>query len=75
VRLRHVATLNPPVQGLDSRDGEATVSFLPLDKIWADERFDPTNEIRFKVTSARTTQSQKATCCCLRWRRRSGRAA
>lgn len=46
MRIRDVAILNPPVTGLD-REARATISFLPLDKIWADERFDPNTEIDF----------------------------
>jgi type I restriction enzyme S subunit len=39
--------LNPPVAGLDRRSSGTTISFLPLDKIWADERFDPSTGFLF----------------------------
>jgi len=47
VRLRHVAQLNPPVAGLSRADAGREVSFLPLDRVWADERFDPSRTIEF----------------------------
>jgi type I restriction enzyme S subunit len=47
VRLRHVAQLNPPVSGLASRAAGLEVSFLPLERIWADDRYDPSETVEF----------------------------
>jgi type I restriction enzyme S subunit len=47
VRLRYVARLNPPVPGLAREDAGIEVSFLPLDRIWEDDRFDPSGTIEF----------------------------
>jgi type I restriction enzyme S subunit len=48
MRLRHVATMSPPVGGFARSDAGAAVSFLPLDRIWADERFDPSEAVEFE---------------------------
>lgn len=47
MRLRFVATLAPPVAGFGPRDIGDEISFLPLDRIWADSRFDPTQTLEF----------------------------
>lgn len=46
-RLRDVATLNPTVSGLRPHDVGREVSFLPLEKIWADARFDASQTLEF----------------------------
>jgi type I restriction enzyme S subunit len=48
MRLRYVASLNPSVPGLGRRDVGTDVSFLPLDRIWSDDRFDPSQTIEFE---------------------------
>jgi type I restriction enzyme S subunit len=45
--LRHVAQINPPVSGLGRQDAGRLISFLPLDRIWSDGRFDPSEVIEF----------------------------
>lgn len=47
MRLRYVADVNPIVDGLTKRDAGRTISFLPLETIWYDERFDPSRVIAF----------------------------
>jgi len=47
LRLRYVARLNPPVAGLSREDAGIEVSFLPLERIWDDDRFDPSETIEF----------------------------
>jgi type I restriction enzyme, S subunit len=47
VRLRDVAIVNPRVQGLGNDAVGDVISFLPLDKIWADARFDASEVIEF----------------------------
>jgi type I restriction enzyme S subunit len=46
-RLRHVATVNPPVAGLGRGDAGREISFIPLEKVWGDSRFDPSQTIEF----------------------------
>jgi type I restriction enzyme S subunit len=47
VRLRFVATLGPSVRGLAPDNAGDEISFLPLDRIWSDRRFDPSTVIEF----------------------------
>ncbi len=47
MRLRQVATVGPRVAGLGREDVGKDVSFLPLDRIWADQRFDPSEIFTF----------------------------
>lgn len=47
MRLRHVAALNPPVPGLTPADAGTEVSFLPLDRVWADGGLDLSETIEF----------------------------
>ncbi len=47
MRLRHVAELNPAVRGLSRADAGREISFLPLDRIWSDERFNPSETVEF----------------------------
>jgi type I restriction enzyme, S subunit len=47
VRLRFVATLGPPARDLGPENAGDEISFLPLDRIWADSRFDPSTSIEF----------------------------
>jgi type I restriction enzyme S subunit len=47
IRLRYVAAVNPPVPGLRRSAKGKEVSFLPLDHIWADDRFDPSDAVEF----------------------------
>lgn len=47
MRLRHVATVNPSVTGLSRRDAGRIVAFLPLEAVWEDDRFDPSQEMVF----------------------------
>lgn len=47
MRLRYVATVNPSVPELARGSAHREVSFLPLDRIWADDRFDPSGTIMF----------------------------
>jgi hypothetical protein len=47
MRLRYVADIAPPVAGFARANEGEMVSFLPLEKIWPDARFDPSTEIRF----------------------------
>lgn len=46
-RLRYVAEVNPSVPGLGRSAKGQEVSFLPLDHIWADDRFDPSDAVEF----------------------------
>ncbi len=46
-RLRHVARINPPVPGLGRANAGGAISFIPLEAVWADDRFDPTRTIAF----------------------------
>ena len=46
MRLRDVADVNPPVRGLGQGD-VGKISFLSLDRIWADERFDASDTVIF----------------------------
>lgn len=46
-RLRYLATLNPPVGRLGRDNAGDSISFLPLDRVWADDRFDPSEVIEF----------------------------
>ncbi|WP_205698910.1 hypothetical protein [Conexibacter sp. SYSU D00693] len=46
-RLRFVARLNPPVSGFGPADQGEVVSFLPLESVWSDERFDPSRTVEF----------------------------
>ena len=48
MRLRHVADLNPSVAGLDPARAGDVVTFLPLETIWADDRFDVSRTIEFE---------------------------
>jgi hypothetical protein len=47
VRLRYVARLAPPVHGFGPEAVGDEISFLPLDRIWADDRFDPSEAVEF----------------------------
>jgi type I restriction enzyme S subunit len=47
MRLRFVATLGPLACGFGSSNVTDEVSFLPLERIWADARFDPSERIEF----------------------------
>lgn len=47
MRLRFVAKFAPPASGLGRLDAGEIVSFLPLDRIWSDSRFDPSQTIEF----------------------------
>jgi type I restriction enzyme, S subunit len=44
-RLRHVATISPSVEGLGRANHGDVVSFIPLEAVWSDERFDPSRKI------------------------------
>jgi type I restriction enzyme S subunit len=46
-RLRYVAEVNPVVPGLSRSVKGREVSFLPLDRVWADDRFDPSETIEY----------------------------
>ncbi len=46
-RLKNVAVLNPAVPGLRARCAGIDVSFLSLDRIWSDERFDASQTVEF----------------------------
>ncbi len=46
-RLRYVAKLNPAVSGLAKGDAGTEVSYLPLERIWSDERFDASHAVEF----------------------------
>lgn len=46
-RLRYVAQLNPVVSKLSRATRGTEVSFLPLERIWADDRFDPSDVVQF----------------------------
>lgn len=47
MRLRHVATLNPLVGGLSWADVGTEISFIPLDCVWPDDRFDASQTVEF----------------------------
>ena len=47
MRVRHVAELNPRVPQLTRDNAGLDISFLPLEKIWADHRFDPSTTVTF----------------------------
>jgi restriction endonuclease S subunit len=47
VRLRFVASLGPPVEGFAPCNQGDVVSFLSLDKIWSDDRFNPHETVEF----------------------------
>ncbi len=47
MRLRYVATVGPAARGFGASAIGDDVSFLPLDRIWADERFDPSEVIEY----------------------------
>jgi type I restriction enzyme S subunit len=52
MRLRHVAKVNPPVDGLGRADAGTDVSFIPLEGVWADNRFDPSRIVQFDGETA-----------------------
>lgn len=47
MRLRYVAELGPRAVGFESANIGDEISFLSLDKIWPDGRFDPTETVEF----------------------------
>lgn len=47
MRLRYVARISPRVTGFDAAHIGDDVSFLSLDKIWSDGRFDPSETVEF----------------------------
>jgi len=47
MRLRDVARVDPPTEGFSRTDAGVTMTFLPLDRIWHDRRFDPSLTIEF----------------------------
>jgi type I restriction enzyme, S subunit len=46
-RVRFVAALNPYVHGLRKSDAGREISFIPLESVWGDDRFDPARTIEF----------------------------
>lgn len=47
MRLRDVAAVDPPTPGFSLDDAGAEISFLPLDRVWHDSRFDASTTIDF----------------------------
>lgn len=42
VRIRHIAQVNPPSPQFDRLPNDAELTFLPLEKVWPDDRLDLT---------------------------------
>jgi type I restriction enzyme S subunit len=47
MRLRDVASVDPSTSGFSRADAGKEMTFLPLDRIWHDARFDPSLTIEF----------------------------
>lgn len=47
MRLRFVATINPRVQGFDHSAAGDEISFIPLECVWMDDRFDASQVIEY----------------------------
>lgn len=47
MRLRDVASVDPPTTGFTADDVGTEVSFIPLERVWHDARFDPSTTTEF----------------------------
>jgi type I restriction enzyme S subunit len=47
MRLRDVAAVDPPTPGFSPDEAGVEISFLPLDRVWHDSRFDPSTTLDF----------------------------
>jgi type I restriction enzyme S subunit len=55
-RLRHLAEINPATPEFDKLRDDAEVTFLPLEAIWSDERYDPSRRRRKEEVSTGYTR-------------------